>query len=194
MKYTTYLGSPYPSGATLYPNGVNFSIYSENATAIELCLFDADGKKTATISIQERYHHSWHVFIVGLQAGQLYGYRVQGDYKPWEGARFNANKLLIDPYAKALSGTIQWHSSLFGYNIDDPHDGYSFSEEDSAPYIPKSVVIDPHFDWGDDKAPKVAYHKSVIYEAHVKGMTMQHPGIPENIRGTYSAMAHPADD
>ena len=188
---TTYLGSPYPLGATLYPNGVNFSIYSENATGIDLCLFDEEGNETV-IAINERYHHSWHIFVVGLQAGQMYGYRVHGDYNPCEGHRFNPNKLLIDPYAKALSGTVQWHDSLFGYDVQnsDP-EARSYSDTDSAPYIPKSIVVDTTFDWENDKAPKIAYHNSIIYEAHVKGFTITHPDIPEDIRGTYSGLAHP---
>ena len=190
MNANIYLGSPYPLGATLDENGVNFSIYSENATDVDLCLFDENGNETI-IKVKERYHHVWHVYVVGLKAGQQYGYRIHGEYNPGQGLRFNPNKLLIDPYAKALSGTILWHDSLYGYQIGNDEDETSFSEEDSAPYIPKSVVVDPCFDWGDDKFPKVAYHNTIIYEAHVKGLTMQMPGIPEDIRGTYAAVAHP---
>ena len=190
-QFTTYLGSPYPLGATLYDNGVNFAIYSEHAKAIDLCLYDEDENEIARLPIKEVYHNSWHIFVVEAKAGQYYGYRVHGDYDPEKGLRFNPNKLLIDPYAKALSGSVKWHPSLFGYKAGDDSEGSSFSEEDSAPYVPKSIVINNHFDWENDKLLKIPYHDTVIYEAHVRGFSMLNPNIPENIRGTYSAVAHP---
>ena len=191
MSTKTYPGSPYPLGATLNGEGVNFALYAENATAVELCLFDSgDDPKQTIIKVTERSHQIWHVFVPGMKAGQLYGYRVHGPYKPEEGQRFNPNKLLIDPYAKAIAGVIDWDDSLFGYEPGHPEEDLSFSESDSGPYLSKCVVIDDRFDWGDDKPPKIPYHKSVIYETHVKGFTRLHPDIPENIRGTYAALAH----
>ncbi len=192
MNYKTSLGSPYPLGITLYENGVNFAIFSENATSVELCLFNAEGNETQRIEIKERYHHVWHVFVIGLTCGHHYGYRVDGEYNPSQGLRFNKNKLLIDPHAKALSGTIKWHDSLFGYNVSGPNEIFSFNEDDSAPYMPKSVVVDTSFDWDGDKAPRTAYHNTIIYEAHVKGFTIRNPAIPQHLRGTYAGISHPS--
>ncbi len=192
MNYKTSLGSTFPLGATLYEDGVNFAIFSENATDIELCLFDEEDNETQRIQLKERYHHVWHVYVIGLTSGRHYGYRMDGEYNPSKGMRFNKNKLLIDPYAKALSGTIKWHDSLFGYDLSNPQESFSFDEQDSAPYIPKSVVVDSSFDWEGDRAPKVAYHNSIIYEAHVRGFTMLNNAIPKHLRGTYAGIAHPA--
>ena len=193
MDSTIYPGSPYPLGATWDGEGVNFAIFSENAEAIELCLFteEKDSSETARIPIKERDHHVWHVYIPGLKPGQLYGYRVYGPFDPANGLRFNPNKLLIDPYAKAISGTISWHDSLFGYELGSEQEDLGFNKQDSAHFIPKSMIIDPNYDWEGVKAPKIPYHKSIIYEAHVKGLTKLHPGIPQDIRGTYEAIAHP---
>jgi isoamylase len=193
MDTIVYPGEPFPLGATWDGNGVNFALYAENATGVDLCLFHSAGEDSESIRIRvrERSNHVWHVYLPGIKPGQLYGYRVYGPYEPQNGHRFNPNKLLIDPYAKAISGTIQWHDALFGYELGHPDADLSFSETDSAPYIPKSVVIDPRFDWEDDKHPKVPYHLSIIYETHVKGFTKLHPDIPDEIRGTYSAIAHP---
>lgn len=193
MDRKIYPGSPYPLGATWDGEGVNFALYSDNATDVFLCLFDDETSATERdkIKITERTHHVWHVYIPEVKPGQLYGYRVTGAYEPENGHRYNPHKLLIDPYAKAIAGTIQWHNSLFGYDINSPDKDLSYSEEDSAPYIPKSVVIDPHFDWEGDKYPKIPYHQSIIYEAHVKGLTQLHPEIPDNIRGTYAGIGHP---
>jgi isoamylase len=193
MNQIVYPGSSYPLGANWDGQGVNFALYAENATGVELCLFNSPGDpaETSRIKIKERTHHVWHVYVPGLGPGQLYGYRVSGPYDPQNGHRFNPNKLLIDPYAKALSGAIDWHDSLFGYQMGHPEADLSFSEEDSAPFIPKSVVVDPRFDWEEDRHPRIPYHRSVIYEAHVRGLTRTHPDIPENIRGTYAAIAHP---
>jgi glycogen operon protein len=186
-----YPGSPYPLGATWNGEGVNFALYADNATAVELCLFDSPKgqPETIKIKIKERTHHIWHVFLPDARPGQLYGYRVHGSYSPEEGHRYNPNKLLIDPYSKAISGTIDWDDSLFGYKVGE--DDLSMSDLDSAPFIPKSIVIDSGFDWENDRLPKIPYHKSIIYETHVKGFTKLHPDIPENIRGTYAGIAHP---
>lgn len=191
MRTTVYPGSPFPLGATWDGEGVNFALFSENATAVDLCLFDSKTNKEKRVRVKEVDNHIWHVYVPKLKPGQLYGYRVYGPYEPQNGHRFNPNKLLIDPYAKALSGRVEWNNAIFGYEMDNVEEDLSFSEEDSAPYVPKAVVIDNSFDWQGDKAPKIPYHKSIIYEAHVKGLTQLHPDIPENIRGTYSAIAHP---
>ncbi len=186
-------GNPYPLGATFDGEGVNFALYAENAKEVELCLFDkpkgaAESKK---IKLTERTHHVWHVYIPGLKAGQLYGYRVSGPYDPLNGHRFNNNKLLMDPYAKAIAGSVEWDNSLFGYDIGNPAEDLSFSETDSAPFMSKCVVIDPHFDWEGDEPLKIQNHKTIIYEAHVRGLTKTHPDIPEAIRGTYAGIGHP---
>ncbi|MGV3538648.1 MAG: glycogen debranching enzyme GlgX, partial [Rufibacter sp.] len=189
----TYPGSPFPLGATWDGQGVNFALYAHNATAVELCLFDSPEaeKESARIKLEERSYEVWHAYVPELKPGQLYGYRVHGAYEPEEGNRFNANKVLIDPYAKAIAGTINWHESLFGYQFGHEDEDLSYSEMDSAPYIPKSVVIDPSFDWEGDAPLKIPYYKSIIYEAHVKGFTQMHPEIPEEIKGTYAGIAHP---
>src|SRR5215203_940293 len=191
MRTTTYPGSPFPLGATWDGEGVNFALFSEKATAVDLCLFDSKTNREQRIRVKEIDNHIWHLYVPGLMPGQLYGYRVYGPYEPQNGDRFNPNKLLIDPYAKALSGRVEWHNAIFGYEVGHPEEDLSFSEEDSAPYVPKGVVIDPSFDWENDKAPNIPYHKTIIYEAHVKGLTQLHPDIPKEIRGTYSAIAHP---
>ena len=193
MNIKAYPGHPYPLGATWDGKGVNFALYADNATGVELCLFKkhTDKKEFAKIQVAERTHQIWHIYLPDVKPGQLYGYRVHGPYDPLNGHRYNPHKLLIDPYTKAIAGTIAWHDSLFGYKMGHPDGDLSFSTTDSAPYVPKSVVIDSNFNWEGDKPPKVAYHKTIIYEAHVKGFTKLHPDIPEEIRGTYAAMAHP---
>ena len=193
MNRIIYPGSPFPLGATWDGEGVNFALYAENATGVDLCLFDNENAATESerIRISEVSHHAWHIYLPGVKPGQLYGYRVYGPYEPENGHRFNPNKLLIDPYAKAIAGTIAWNDALFGYEVGHPDADLSFSDVDSAPFVPKSVVIDPHFDWGDDRRLNIPYHQSIIYEAHVKGLTILHPQIPESIRGTYAAIAHP---
>jgi isoamylase len=194
MEYKVIPGRPYPLGATWDGKGVNFALHAVNATGVELCLYEPWGKKTrevARLRLGERSHHIWHGYIPGLKPGQQYGFRVSGPYEPKNGHRFNANKLLIDPYAKALSGIVQWNDAVYGYKIGHKDADLSFSKTDSAPFMPRSVVIDPSFDWEGDTPPRIPYHKSIIYEAHVKGLTWQHPDIPEEIRGTYAAIAHP---
>jgi len=189
---SVYPGNPYPLGSTWDGKGVNFAIFTDHATAVELCLFEneSDKKETIKINLSERTHHVWHCYLPGIQPGQLYGYRVNGPYKPEEGHRFNLNKLLIDPYAKAVSGVIEWHDALFGYELGSAEGDLSFSELDSAAFVPKSIVINPEFDWEGETPLDIGYHESIIYEAHVKGFTMQHAGIPESIRGTYAGLAH----
>jgi isoamylase len=186
-------GSPYPLGATWDGNGVNFSLFSENATGVDLCLFDNthDEIESERIKITEKTDNNWHIYLPDVKPGQLYAYRVHGNFNPSEGHRFNPYKLLIDPYAKSIAGTIDWHDSLFAYQLLDKKKDLSFNDLDSAPYLPKCVVIDPSYDWEDDKAPKIPFHKTIIYEVHVKGLTKLHPEIPENIRGSYASLAHP---
>ncbi|WP_432714197.1 glycogen debranching protein GlgX [Pedobacter sp.] len=185
-----YPGSQYPLGANWDGNGVNFALFAGHATAVELCFFDQDCKHEQTrIKITECTSHVWHAYVPDIKPGQCYGYRVYGPYDPENGLRYNPNKLLIDPYAKAISGPIEWHDSLFGYRMDG--DDLTFSETDSAPFVPKSVVINQDYDWEGVKAPGTSYLQSIIYETHVRGLTIQHPDIPENIRGTYAAVCHP---
>ncbi len=188
-----YPGVPFPLGATWDGNGTNFALFAENATGVELCLFNfiEDDVEALRINMPERSHQVWHIYLPEVKPGQLYGYRVHGPYEPTNGLRFNANKLLLDPYAKAINGTFIWSDALFGYEIGHENEDLSFSETDSAPFTPKSVVIDTHFDWEGVVKPTIPYHETIIYEAHVKGFTKLHPEIPENIRGTYAAIAHP---
>ena len=193
MNTAVYPGKPYPLGASFDGGGVNFALYAENAEGVDLCLFQSPDSETESVKIRmkENSHHVWHAYVPDLLPGQLYGYRVFGPYDPGRGHRFNPHKLLLDPYAKAISGTIKWHDALFGYVIGHPDGDLSYSTVDSAPYIPKSVVVDQYFDWEDDKLPNVPYHKTIIYETQVKGFTKIHPDIPEEIRGTYAGLVHP---
>lgn len=189
-----YPGRPYPLGATCYGAGVNFAIYADHATAVELCLFadESSLKETVKLRLTERTHHIWHIYVPDLVAGQLYGYRVHGAFDPENGHRYNPHKLLIDPYAKAIAGVVDWHDALFGYVPGSAEGDLSYNELDSAPFIPKSVVIDQEYDWEGEQPLDIPYHESVIYEAHVKGFTRLHPEIPAEIRGTYAALSHPA--
>ena len=194
MNITVHTGRAHPLGATWDGKGVNFAIYTENAEYVDLCLFESNKsvEASATIRLPERSNHIWHAYLPGIKPGQLYGYRVHGPYAPSNGHRFNASKLLLDPYAKAISGTVNWHDALFGYIPGHPDQDLSFNEADSAPYMPKSVVIDTAFDWEGDQPLRTPFHKTIIYELHVKGFTQLHPDIPENTRGTYAALSHPA--
>ena len=185
-------GKAYPLGATYDGSGTNFALFSEAAEKVELCLFstDAAGRLEETrVTLPEVDGFVWHVFIPNIEPGQRYGYRVHGPYDPISGVRCNPNKLLLDPYSKAIDGTFDWNQSLFSYNFGDPD---SRNDDDSAASMPRSVVINPYFDWGVDRPPGHEYADSVIYEAHVKGLTQTHPDVPEQIRGTYAAVAHPA--
>jgi len=181
-------GKAYPLGASYDGSGTNFAIFSEVAERVELCLFDRNGTETR-VPLIEVDGFVWHGFLPEVEPGQCYGYRVHGPYDPAAGHRCNPNKLLLDPYAKAIDGNFEWNQALFSYNFGDPD---SRNDEDSAPHMPKSVVINPFFDWGVDRPPSREYADSVIYETHVKGMTQTHPDIPERIRGTYAAISHPA--
>jgi glycogen operon protein len=183
-------GSPYPQGAIWDGEGINFSIFSEHAEAVELLLFDGpeDAKESGRVEVQDRTDLIWHCYLPDARPGQLYGFRVQGPYAPAEGHRFNPSKLLIDPYARAISGNIRWDDSLYGYTIGDPGGDLSFDHRDSAGQMPKCVVIDPSFTWGDDHRPNTPWNRTIIYECHVRGMTMLHPGVPDEIRGTYVGM------
>lgn len=194
MTIEQYTGYPFPLGATWDGKGVNFSIFSANATGVELCLFDnvTDAQPSVCIKVTERTYGVWHIYIPGIKPCQLYGYRISGPYQPEEGLRFNPNKLLIDPNAKAISGILNWHDSLFGYDVKAKENkDLVMSETDSAPYVPKAIVVDTSFDWEDDKPLNIPYQNSIIYEVHVKGFTQLHPKIPKEIRGTYAALAHP---
>ena len=181
-------GSPYPLGAVFDGGGTNFSIFSEVADRVELCLFDDQDVETR-VELPERNGLIWHGYLPRVGPGQRYGYRVHGPYDPAAGLRCNPSKLLLDPHAKAIDGRIEWDEALFSYRFDDPD---ASNDTDSAPYAMKSVVINPYFDWANDRPLRTPYNQTVIYEAHVKGMTMRHPGIPEDVRGTYAGLAHPA--
>jgi isoamylase len=188
-------GKPYPLGATWDGEGVNFALFSEHATGVILCLFDADepDKETQRIPLTERTEQVWHIYLNSIQPGQLYGFRVEGAFEPSQGLLFNPNKLLLDPYAKAISGPIEGNIAQLSFDPDN-QDENRFSEPstvDSAPFVPKSVVIDSSFDWADDKRPDVPLNRTIIYELHVKGFTKQHPELADSIRGTYAGLGSP---
>ena len=184
----TWPGTAYPLGATFDGSGTNFAIFSEAAEKVELCLIDDDGVETR-VELHEVDAYVWHCYLPLIQPGQRYGYRIHAPYDPANGQRANANKLLLDPYAKATSGEIDWDPSLFSYNFGDP---LSVNNDDSAAHMMLGVVINPFFDWAGDRHPRIPYAETVIYEAHVKGLTELHPDVPEEQRGTYAALAHPA--
>ncbi len=187
-------GQPYPLGATWDGEGVNFALFSENATAVDLCLFDTADQEHEThrIGIGERTDQVWHVYLPEARPGQLYGYRVHGPFAPEEGHRFNPAKLLIDPYTKALSGVPICAEETFGYPLNNGHDDLSRDSRNSARVVPKGVVIDQAFSWGSDQLLQTPWEQTIIYECHVKGFTMHHPSIPERLRGTYAGLASPA--
>ncbi|CAM3264910.1 glycogen debranching protein GlgX [Occultella aeris] len=187
----TWPGHPYPLGATYDGTGTNFALYSSVAERVELCLIDDDGNETRC-EVTETDAYVWHVYLPTVQPGQRYGYRVHGPYDPDRGHRCNPYKLLLDPYAKAIDGQIDGDEALFAYRFDDPDFQTVVNDDDSLPHTMTSVVTNPFFDWGHDRPPDREYHDSVIYEAHVKGMTMLHPDVPDEIRGTYAALAHPS--
>ncbi|MDN4648563.1 glycogen debranching protein GlgX [Curtobacterium sp. PsM8] len=184
----TWPGNPYPLGATYDGSGTNFAVFSEVAEGVELCLFDADGTEER-VRLVEVDAHVWHAYLPTVGPGQEYGFRVHAPYDPANGVRSNPAKLLLDPYAKATSGDIDWDQSLFSYTFGDPD---STNDEDSAAHMVKGVVINPFFDWQGDRAPRIPYGETVIYEAHVKGLTETHPDVPEDQRGTYAGVSHPA--
>ncbi len=188
MTLQAWPGSAYPLGATFDGNGTNFAVFSEGAERVELCLFDDDGAETR-VELRDVDAFVWHVYLPNVGPGQRYGYRVHGPYDPANGQRFNPSKLLLDPYAKAVDGEITWGQSVFSYTFGDPD---SFNDEDSADAMMKGVVVNPFFDWTGDRQPKTPYAETLIYEAHVKGLTKLNELIPEELRGTYSGIAHPA--
>lgn len=182
-------GKPYPLGATWDGEGVNFALFSEHAEKVELCLFDTRGRReTDRIEMQEQTDLVWHCYLPGAKPGLLYGYRVHGPYQPQRGHRFNPNKLLLDPYAKAMVGRLRWSDAHFGYKIGARQEDLSFDWRDSALVMPKCQVIDPSFDWEGDRPPDTAWNDTIIYELHIKGFTARHPDIPEPLRGTYSGL------
>lgn len=184
-------GRPFPLGATWDGEGVNFALFSENAEGVELCLFDEEDRETR-LPLTERTIHHWHGYVPGAGPGLRYGYRVHGPWAPGEGHRFNPAKLLIDPYAKAIDGDVRWDAARVLPYADGDLSGTEADGSDSAAAIPRSVVVDPAFDWGDDRPPGVSWSESVIYEAHVKGFTHRHPDVPEHLRGTYAGLASEA--
>lgn len=185
-------GKSYPLGATWDGYGVNFALFSENAQKVELCLFDSNTDKQAErIQIIEHSDQVWHIFLPEVKPGQLYGYRVDGHYEPKSGHRFNSNKLLLDPYAKAIAGTIEWSDAVFGYTIGHDDADLSKDNRDSAENLPKCVVVDTTFDWEGDTLLRIPWHKTIIYELHVKGFTARHPDIPPVHQGTYAGLSSP---
>jgi isoamylase len=194
MTPTLWPGRPHPLGAAWDGNGTNFALFSENATAVDLCLFDEQGQETR-VALKEVSNYVWHGYLPGIGPGQRYGFRVHGPYNPEQGQRFNAHKLLIDPYARAIAGDVQHGEAIFGYPLGEGQGedrDLDVSPSDDATAIPKCVVIDPSFDWQGDVHPDTPWHQTVIYEAHVRGLTQQHPDVPEHLRGTYAGVAHPA--
>ena len=186
---TIWPGRAFPLGATYDGRGTNFSVFSEAAESVELCLFDAAGHETR-VCLPEVDAYCWHGYVPGIGPGQRYGFRVHGPYAPEEGHRCNPAKLLLDPYAKAVDGQVQWNEALFGHRFADPEN--TRNDDDSGPFMPKGVVLDSRFDWEGDTKPGTPLHKSIIYEVHVKGFTARHPEIPKELRGTYAGLAHPA--
>ena len=184
-------GDSAPLGANYDGEGTNFALFSENAEAVWLCLFDESGNETR-IPLTEVTNFVWHCYAPGVSPGQRYGFRVDGPQDPANGKRFNLNKLLIDPYALAIEGRVQWGEEAFGYRWNDPEEDLSINDMDDAHAIPKSVVVDRDFDWSGDRKLRIPWHETVIYETHVKGFTITDPGVPEELRGTYAGMAHPS--
>ncbi len=190
-KSRVWPGRPSPLGATWDGEGVNFAVFSSRASAIELCLFGGpDGRhEVERIPLQERTGDVWHCYLPDARPGRLYGYRAHGAWSPEIGQRFNPHKLLVDPYAKGLTGPFTWDDALYAYQIGSEYADLSYDERDSAPYLPRSMVVDTAFTWGDDRPPRVPWSRTVIYEAHVKGLTMRHPDVPPDLRGTYLGVA-----
>src|SRR4029077_16296437 len=186
-------GASHPLGATWDGAGVNFALFSEHATAVDLCLFDDRDERVerARIRLEERDDQVWHCYLPQARPGLRYGYRVAGPYEPAAGHRFNPAKLLLDPYARAIDRMARWHDAVFGYRIGADGEDLQPDGRDSAPFVAKSVVIDPAFSWGGDRPLRRPIDETVIYEVHVKGFTMRHPDVPEALRGTYAGLASP---
>jgi isoamylase len=183
-------GRSQPRGAHWDGEVVNFAVFSEHAEAVELCVFDRTGRRELQrIALVERTDEVFHCYLPEARPGLLYGYRMHGPYRPEQGLRFNAHKLLLDPYARSIAGTLRWSDALFGYNVGHKRADLSFDRRDSASAMPKSKVVEPAFTWGNDQPPDIAWHDMVIYELHVRGFTMQHPDVPPALRGTYAGLA-----
>ena len=184
-------GKSYPLGATWDGKGVNFALFSEHASKVELCLFDSIDAthESACLALAERTDQVWHAYLPEALPGQVYGYRVHGPHEPAQGHRFNPNKILLDPYARSIARDVRWADEVFGYRMGDPEADLSFDDRDSAAYAPLGVVIDPAFTWGNDQPPRTPWHKTIIYELHVKGFTQLHPELSEKLRGTYAGLA-----
>ncbi len=184
-------GRPYPPGASWDGQGVNFALFSEHASRVELCLFDSPSSRTESycIPLRERTDFMWHCYLPDVRPGQLYGYRVHGPYDPENGHRFNPHKVVLDPYAKAIGRELQWSDAMFGYKLGDPKEDLSLDDRDNAHCAPLAAVTNPTFRWGRDRLLQTPWHKTVIYETHVRGFTMQHPDIPKHLRGTYAGLA-----
>jgi isoamylase len=191
MNYTLLPGKPYPLGAKARSIGTNFAVYSEHATRVQLCLFDQSGKQTDCVDLRERTAFVWHGLLRDIRPGQRYGFRVDGPWEPEKGHRFNPSKLLVDPYAEAICGKVDWHGPVFAYKVETGND-LERCDKDDAACVPKAIVVDHHYDWGDDCPPEIPLADSVIYEVHVKGFSKCNPDVPENLRGTYAGLAHPA--
>ncbi|HEX9126902.1 MAG TPA: glycogen debranching protein GlgX, partial [Methylomirabilota bacterium] len=191
--FRTRPGLPYPPGATWDGAGVNFALFSEHAAAVDLCLFDpADPvREVRRIAVTEHSDQIWHVYLPEARPGLLYGYRVHGPYAPAEGHRFNPAKMLVDPYAKAIAGSVTWDGALLGYRPGEAENSTTPDLRDNAPFVPKCVVVETAFSWGDDRLLRTPWHKTVIYEVHVKGFTARHPQVPPELRGTYAGLASP---
>jgi glycogen operon protein len=187
-------GKPHPLGATWDGEGTNFALFSEHASGVELCLFEAERapEESERIALRERTHMVWHAYLPDVRPGQLYGYRVHGPWSPEQGQRFNPAKLLVDPYARAITDSIRWSDAAFGYTMGAPQGDLARDPWDSAPYVPRCVVVDTAFPWGDDRPPRTPWNRTVIYECHVKGMTALHPEVPERLRGTFLGLASDA--
>jgi glycogen operon protein len=191
MSRTLLPGKPYPLGSTAYKKGTNFALFSEYGARVDVCFYDADGNETDCITLLERTAFVWHGFVNEIKPGQLYNFRVHGPWDPANGMRFNAAKSLVDPYAKAISGDVDWKAPIFPYDLASG-DPMKKDDQDSARGVPKSVVIEDTFDWSGDCPPEIALPDSVIYETHVKGFSYRNPDVPENLRGTYAGLAHPS--
>jgi glycogen operon protein len=193
IRASVWPGRPYPLGATWDGRGVNFALFSENAERVELCLFDPRGRREMSrIVLPEYTDNVWHGYLPEARPGQLYGYRVYGEYAPERGHRFNANKLLIDPYAKMYSGNLRWNDAHFGYKLDNPRADLSFDRRDNASGMPKCVVVDTAYSWGNDRPLYRRWHEMIVYELHVRGFTMRNEAVPQRFRGTFAGLASPA--
>jgi isoamylase len=190
MERDMWPGRPYPLGASYDGIGTNFTLFSEVAERVELCLLDESGAAEERLDMTEVDGYVWHCFLPGIGPGQRYGYRVHGPHDPENGLRCNPGKLLLDPYATAIDGEVRWDPAVYGYPLGgDDRERY---DEDSSPFVPRAVVTSPWFEWGDDRQLRIPWHETVVYEAHVKGLTMRHPEVPDELKGTYAGMAHPA--